>query len=142
MNCDHIEYCRDGYIRQEKGTCCFVWASANCAIYLKKPLPDLEEACKIGLCEYGGVIAHSKVIKHFDLPLTATTNKEEIYENGGIINIFHPIHCGHCFFMYPENDRHYLINSWLGPNVTSSPTSFLDDLIRGNFGDFWRLKNE
>jgi hypothetical protein len=115
-----IYYCKAemrNFMAQKSGSCCFVYAAANCLIYLKKRLPNLEKAKDIACCRNGGTIGESKVIEYFKAPLEKTRNPKKVYKNGGILSILHPIFNGHALFLYPEENGLTLVNSWLGPNV-------------------------
>ena len=89
------------YLAQDYGTCCFVYAVANCLIYNDLPVPDLEKAFDIAMCRNGSTIGTKAVVAYMKAPLVAVERPEPVFEKGGILNIMHPIWNGHCFFCYP-----------------------------------------
>lgn len=105
------------YISQGNDSCCFVYAVANCLIYLNQQVADLEQAKDIACCRTGSTIHYNKVIEYFKAPLVKTRNPNNVYKNGGILTINHPIFNGHALFLFPERHNLTLVNSWLGPNV-------------------------
>ena len=130
------------YLSQEGGTCCFVIAAANCLIHNDISVPDLEEAYDIACCRTGSTINHQGVIDYFSAPLMPTDDYKLVLEHGGIFIIMHPIFNGHAFFMFPENERVTIINSWLGPNVCSVGKGEISKFIpkHNNLGLYWQME--
>ena len=127
------------YIRQDGGSCCFVIAAANCLLHHGMLVPDLEVAYDIAKCRNGGAVCAQAVIDYLEAPLRATDDHELVLENGGIINIIHPIFNGHSLFVFPVEDGLKLVNSWLGPNVITSAADEIGKLIpeHHNLGSYW-----
>ena len=105
-----------GYFAQTAGTCCFVYAVANCLLYLRQPVKALDVAMDVAKCRTGSTIDHKGVIAYFGAPLVEASY-DAVLECGGVLNIMHPIFNGHSLFVFPEAGGLTLVNSWLGPNV-------------------------
>ena len=100
---------------------CFVVAVANCLIYLKLPVGNIEIAKDVACCRSGSTIHHKKVVEFLKAPLKPIDDPNAVFQNGGVLNIMHPIFNGHCFFLFPQNGKLItMINSWLGPNVAAN----------------------
>ncbi len=103
------------YYRNGKhDTCCFVYAVANCNVYLGLHIPDLERAKDIACCRTGGTINEKGVIKYMKTPLTRTNDFREACNHGGVIGIWHPFYNGHSCFVYPHpKASHFLCKSFI-----------------------------
>tara|TARA_Y100000310_G_C20698245_1_gene827248 strand:- start:685 stop:1113 length:429 start_codon:yes stop_codon:yes gene_type:complete len=133
------------YLEQKKGTCCFVYAVANCTIYLKRQVSirQFKKACKIALCQHGGAIRHKEVVEFLQVPLIETRDENKVFEYGGILNIMHPIYNGHSFFLFPQEKQLTLVNSWLGPNVMRGiGIGEISPFTNIQYGTFWRLERK
>ena len=132
----------DRYLVQDEGTCCFVYAVANCLIYFGLPVPDLEEAFDIALCRHGGTIKHQDVVDYMKAPLEPVGDYNLVLDKGGVLNISHPIWNGHCLFCYPSKRTYVtIINSWLGPNVVEVGREEIEQFVPPlhNFGKYWAV---
>lgn len=126
------------WIAQGMDSCCFIYAVANYQIWCGQPLPDMERAKDIGSCRHGATINHAAVVEYFGAKLAPTMSVAEVFVNGGIININHPIWNGHSFFVFPEGDSITAVNSWLGPLVaTGIGVHELMPYTSGSFGYHW-----
>jgi len=103
------------FVSQKYNTNCFPVALKNCAIYLTRKL-DQSRFIKFCACNTGRSLNIETAIMLSGLPLEETKNLEDIFKNGGIITIMHPIINLHSVFCYPYKDRIMCINSWLGCN--------------------------
>ena len=132
---------RNEFYSQEKNTDCFVIAVANCLVYLKKEVPDLEVARDVAACRHGGAIYRQETVDYMKAPLRETEDAEEVLEKGGTISILHPIFNGHHIFVHPSKKYHVImVNSWLGPNVIEVANSEIRPFIRNNFGKHWVIE--
>jgi len=128
------------FIKQEKGSCCFVYAVINCLIYLKKEIKNKEKAFDIAGCKNGSTIYHQKVIDFLNCPIKLTSNEQTVFKKGGIINIMHPIYNGHSVFIFPEKEGLTLVNSWLGPNIMKNiGINEIKPLISYKCGNFYYI---
>ena len=132
------------FLSQEDGSCCFVYAVANCLIYLGLPVPDLEECFDVALCRHGSVIDPTGVVDFMKAPLEGTTDVDLVFSRGGVLNIWHPIYNGHCCFIFPDDIGITAVNSWLGPNVSDhlgikELKQFVNSKI--NLGVYWNLRD-
>jgi len=122
------------YFDQGYDQCCFVYAVANCAIYLKIELKDVEKAKDIADCRRDPCGDAEIIVSYFGVPLKKTEDYFDVLEHGGIFTFRHPIHGAHSCFIYPDGHRTVaLINSFLGPLVTKKIawrelTQFMDYL--------------
>lgn len=106
-------------IQEKGGTCCFPHAVINCLIYCSLPVPHIITLEKVAKCENGNSINLFEVIEKAKAPLLITENPDNVYNNGGILTILHPIFNGHSFFIYPSKKNKIIaVNSWLGPPVS------------------------
>ena len=119
------------YLFQPQDTSCFVVAAANSLIYLDKPVPDLEKAKDLAKCRNGPTICPDQVIVYCKLPMIKTADPKEIYKNGGILIISHPVFNLHAVFVAPieDSDRVLVVNSWLGPNELSLTHSEISKFV-------------
>lgn len=104
------------WIAQGQDMCCFVYSAANILVYEGRPVPDLEPIKDIGCCRNGATIHRHKVLNALGLSLRETNRAEEVFANGGILIILHPIWNLHAIFVTPKENEHVIaINSFLGP---------------------------
>ena len=104
------------YRSQKYDQNCFAYALKNCAIHLDKKL-DVKRFIRLaGRAKVGEGLGKT-LIQLSKLPLEETNDINDIYQNGGIISIMHPIYNLHAIFCFPiEHDKMMLINSWIGCN--------------------------
>lgn len=133
------------YLEQGSDTCCFVVAVINALHYCKLPVPSLEECIKIAKCEHGSTIAHQAVVAFAKAPLKPVDLPYDVLNEGGIINILHPIWNGHSLFVYPTTPGCLAaVNSWIGPHVAEMTVGDLANLIpeKHNLGKYWLLNEQ
>ena len=134
------------WIAQGNDTCCFVYAVANCMVALGRPTPsdeELEEAFDIACCRTGGTIAAKKVVAFFKAPLIETDYPEEVFQQGGIINVWHPFYNGHGFYLDTKcKDRGALrmINSLFGaPIMLNIGKREIQPWVTNRCGSHWKM---
>lgn len=133
------------FLSQPQDSSCFVMAVANACVfkgltvrYLTRP--NIEEAKDIACCRNGSTIHHLEVVDYFRAPLIPTSDIDQVFIFGGIVNIMHPIFNGHSFFLYPEDGGFTLVNSWLGPNVVRGiGKNEVLKFVVPNLGKYWHL---
>ena len=132
-----------GFVLQRTGTCCFIYAVAN-SIIAKGGFVSAEELeclMDIGSCRTGSVIGTGKVVTASKAQLVETVEISDIFECGGVLNIWHPIFNGHSFYLDKEEDgEHYrCVNSWLGPGVmTGIGRSEIEPFVTDRCGSYWK----
>ena len=105
------------YVAQKYDSNCFAVALKNCAVYLGIKF-DVNRFIRLaGRAKVGGGLAKS-LIQLSKLPLEETNDINNVFENGGIITIMHPLINLHSTFCVPmkDKDKVMLINSWIGCN--------------------------
>jgi len=131
------------YFRQRQDTTCFPTAVFNCMIHQGYAVSadTLNKAIKVAKCKHGNTIDPSGVVKTFKAPLTTTKSFWQVFTDGGIIHILHPVFNGHSFYVHPNEDgkRLVCVNSWLGPFEMEVEAAQIIPFIKENFGDFWRV---
>jgi len=128
------------YLAQESGTCCFVYAVANCLIHNGLPVPDLEKAFDIACCRRGGTIYHQAVVDYMQAPLRPVDDHKLVLVDGGILHILHPIWNGHSLFCFTSKKTYVtIVNSWLGPNVVEVGMEEIERFVpkNHNIGKYW-----
>jgi len=108
------------WVLQGQDSCCFVYAAANVLVYEAKPVPNLEPIKDIACCRHGATIHTTKVLEALGLSLRRTDQAEDVFRNGGILTIHHPIFNLHSVFVAPQQSGRVLaVNSFLGPTAFS-----------------------
>lgn len=136
---------KQSFFQYNGDTCCFVYAVANCALYLGIPIFDIERAKDLGACRNGSVIHATKVVECFHVPLVKTFDSNLVLQHGGILLIKHPIYNGHSMFVFPDGQGSItMVNSLLGPVISKKiGHREIAPFIRNNsFGHHWVLKEK
>jgi hypothetical protein len=135
------------WIVQGNDSCCFVYAVVNCLIARGLSPPTeamLEKAFDIACCRIGSTIAPEKVVAFFEAPLIKTEYPEEVFQQGGILQIWHPIFNGHSFYLDQECKDEgglRLINSFLGaPVALNVGKSEIRPWATNRCGPHWKIQ--
>ncbi len=112
---------------------------ASIGVFVK----ELEEAFDIACCRTGGTIAAKKVVAFFKAPLIETDYPEEVFQQGGIINVWHPFYNGHGFYLDTKcKDRGALrmINSLFGaPIMLNIGKREIQPWVTNRCGSHWKM---
>ena len=117
------------FISQKQDTTCCAVAIYNACLHLEMEAPCLDTLIKRLCCDKGSSIGTDDVVKEIFgnrmVRKKPSNNSElnkyfkEFLKVGGMTSINHPIFNLHYVLCLPHEDRSYMINSWLGPNVMS-----------------------